>query len=122
MLRRNRPSLILQHIHKPNPGKALIILPLLLISIQSCYNDPNFLGNNLIPEEDIYAVKTDTLFEVSAYSIKTDTILATSGYLGYYNSEIFGSTKGALWVDTCQQPPPRVLEGQPPSQIPFSST
>lgn len=96
MLKRNRPSFILQHVHKPSPGKALIILPLLLIFIHSCYNDPNFLGNNLIPEEDIYAVKTDTLFEVSAYSIQSDTMLATSGYLGYYNSEIFGSTKGSF--------------------------
>ncbi len=79
--------------------KRLSFLLVLIITLHSCYNDPQFLGNNLIPEDDIYGVKTDTLFELSAYTLTQDSIntfLPTEGILGYVNSEIFGSTKGSF--------------------------
>ena len=69
------------------------------IFLTSCYNEPQFLGNNLTPDDDILALKTDTTFEVSAYTVKddtTDTYGATSGFVGYVNSRIFGLTKGAF--------------------------
>lgn len=67
--------------------------------LTSCYNEPQFLGNNLTPDDDILALKTDTTFEVSAYTVKNDTTNtygATSGFVGYVNSRIFGLTKGAF--------------------------
>ena len=77
-------------------GFCLVSLSALLLN--SCYNEPQFLGNNLIPDDDKYAVKIDTLFELSAYTIKpsSDTIIYPSGVFGYVSSEIFGSTKGSF--------------------------
>lgn len=78
--------------------KGFCIVGLSALLLNSCYNEPQFLGNNLIPDDDKYAVKTDTLFELTAYTIKptTDTIIYSSGVFGYVNSEIFGSTKGSF--------------------------
>lgn len=76
---------------------CLVCLSALLLN--SCYNDPQFLGNNLIPDDDKYAVKIDTLFELSAYTIQEDSIstfLSSYGMIGYVNSEIFGTTKGGF--------------------------
>jgi len=78
--------------------KGICLVGLSALLLNSCYNEPQFLGNNLIPEDDIYTVRTDTLFELSAYTIKpsTDTVIYGTGVLGYVNNEIFGSTKGSF--------------------------
>lgn len=72
----------------------------IVFSLSSCYNDPQFLGNNLIPENDVYSVKTDTLFEISAYTQSLDSLNTymsqDGGVFGYVNSEIFGSTKASF--------------------------
>ena len=67
--------------------------------LTSCYNEPQFIGNNLTPDDDILAIKVDTTFEVSAYTIAEDTMNtygATSGFIGYVNSRIFGLSQGAF--------------------------
>lgn len=77
-------------------GFCLVSLSALLLN--SCYNEPQFLGNNLIPDDDKYAIKIDTLFELSAYTIRptADTITYSSGVFGYINNEIYGSTKASF--------------------------
>lgn len=79
--------------------KGFCLVGLSALLLNSCYNEPQFLGNNLVPNDDKHAVKTDTLFELSAYTLKEDslnTYLYSTGMLGYVNSEIFGSTKGSF--------------------------
>jgi hypothetical protein len=65
--------------------------------ITSCYNEPEFLGNNLLPGSDIYQVRTDTSFVVSAYTMKDDslTTYVGAGYrvLGGFLSKVFGYTQ-----------------------------
>jgi len=76
-----------------------VSLSFLAFSLTSCYNEPGFLGNNLLPDQDIYMVKIDSSFKVSAYTLTKDSLnsfLASEGTLGYLNSEIFGSTKGSF--------------------------
>lgn len=66
---------------------------------QSCYNDPGFLGNNLLPDGDIYKVRVDSSFTVSAFTVANDSLdsfLASEGVIGYMNNEIFGSTKASF--------------------------
>lgn len=79
-------------------------LPLVFIilgpfTFQSCYNDPQFLGNNMLPDDDIYTVRRDTSFKISAYTMLQDSIStfgATAGVIGYYNSEVFGLLKSSF--------------------------
>ena len=80
-------------------GVLISGLFLSIFSLTSCYNEPGFLGNNLLPDEDIYKVKIDSSFKVSAFTLTKDSLnsfLASEGVMGYVNSEIFGSTKGSF--------------------------
>lgn len=80
-------------------GFYVIGLSLSIFSLTSCYNEPGFLGNNLLPDEDIYKVKVDSSAKVSAFTLTKDSLnsfLASEGVMGYVNSEIFGSTKGSF--------------------------
>lgn len=79
--------------------KGFCFFSLFAMLLSSCYNEPQFLGNNLIPDDDKYTIKIDTLFELSAYTLKQDslnTFLAGEGMIGFVNSEIFGTTKGSF--------------------------
>ncbi|HPV57820.1 MAG TPA: DUF4270 family protein, partial [Tenuifilaceae bacterium] len=79
--------------------KRFCLVSISALLLNSCYNEPQFLGNNLIPDDDKYAVKTDTLFELSSYTIQEDSIstfLFSYGMIGFVNSEIFGTTKGGF--------------------------
>ena len=72
------------------------LIPALVLSLSSCYNEPDFIGGNLIPSGDLTSVKIDTTFEVSAYTIKVDSVTSSDflyGILGCLNSPIFGKTK-----------------------------
>lgn len=71
----------------------------LVLSLSSCYNEPDFIGGNLIPQGDLASIKIDTSFELSAYTVKTERVdsISSSGFtyatLGCLNSPIFGKTK-----------------------------
>lgn len=79
-------------------GHFIAILSISLL-LGSCYNDRSFLGNNLLPMDDIYQVRIDSSFTISAYTLAQDSLnsqLASEGVLGYLNSDIFGSTKASF--------------------------
>ncbi len=75
-------------------SKAIFVL--FAISIISCSTEPDFLGENLIPNQDKIGLELDTSFVISAYTIASDTILTrgiSKAHLGYIHDEIFGKTK-----------------------------
>ena len=89
-----RSSIGIRHL-----GVLFTGLFLSIFSFTSCYNEPGFLGNNLLPDEDVYKVKIDSSFKVSAFTLTKDSLnsfLASEGVMGYINSEVFGSTKGSF--------------------------
>jgi hypothetical protein len=72
---------------------------ILASSLTSCYNEPGFLGNNLLPDDDIYQVELDSSFKLSAYTLTMDTLNtfgSSEGFIGYICSEEFGSTKASF--------------------------
>jgi hypothetical protein len=82
--------------HRIIASRYFLAIATITIGLNSCYNEPEFIGGNIIPSSDILSVKLDTSFEVSAFTVQTDTIptgLYNYGVLGTYNSEIFGKTK-----------------------------
>lgn len=87
---------VLSSFHRIIAFRYLLVITVVSISLNSCYNEPEFLGGDIIPTSDKLLVKTDTTFLVTAHTVSTDTI-PTGGYLyailGTYNSEIFGKTK-----------------------------
>lgn len=87
---------VLSSFHRIVAYQFFLALFVIALSLSSCYNEPEFIGKNLLPISDLKSVKLDTSFQVSAYTASTDTI--PTGYynyavLGTYNSEIFGKTK-----------------------------
>jgi len=66
------------------------------IGFSSCYNEPEIIGGDLLPSEDLLSVKFDTSFVVSAYTVKTDSIptnIYSEAVLGCFNSDMFGKVK-----------------------------
>jgi len=92
-------------------SKYFVVLAI-AISLSSCYNEPEFIGENLIPAGDITSVKTDTTFVLSAYTLSYDTVvyeeITPYGVLGYLENSIFGSTK----ADFLSQVYPQKLRGE----------
>lgn len=87
---------VLSSFHRIVTYQFFLALVAIALSLSSCYNEPEFIGKNLLPISDLKSVKLDTSFEVSAYTVKTDTIptgLYSTAVLGCYNSKIFGKTK-----------------------------
>lgn len=86
-------------------GKVLVVIIALIVS--SCTTDPDFLGGNLIPDQDKLGLEQDTSFVISAYTKTTDSLFVVSSdngspygakgvsaaTIGYVHNEIFGSTK-----------------------------
>ena len=74
----------------------LIILSLLL---WRCVSPPDYLGGDLLPEDDFAKVKTDTSFIVSAYTQRYDTV-NSSGFseavIGETWDEVFGRTRASF--------------------------
>jgi hypothetical protein len=96
MIRRNSIRRFLSSFHRIMAFRHILTVIALTIGLNSCYNEPELLGGNLIPSTDLTKVKVDTSFEVAAYTVKTDSI-STSGYqyaiLGCATSNIFGQVK-----------------------------
>ncbi|QKG78760.1 DUF4270 family protein [Tenuifilum thalassicum] len=91
------------------PFRFLFLI--LASSLTSCYNEPGFLGNNLLPDDDIFQVRVDSTFKVSASTLTKDslnTLNSSSGLVGYINNEIFGSTKASI---ICRYLPVESTEG-----------
>ena len=96
MTRRISTWRFLSSFHRILALRFPIILAAVLLTLGSCYNEPEFIGGNLIPNSDITSVKIDTSFDVAAFTIKTDTIttnIYSYGTLGCYNSDFFGKVK-----------------------------
>jgi len=71
-------------------------LAVFFLGLNSCYNEPETLGGNIIPSSDLLSITQDTSFTVSAYTVTTDSIpgsLCGTAVLGSYNSPIFGKVR-----------------------------
>ncbi len=92
---------VLSSFHRIVTYQFFLALVAIALSLSSCYNEPEFIGKNLLPIGDLKSVKLDTSFEVSAYTVKTDSIptgIYSTAVLGCYNSKIFGRTKSDFLV------------------------
>ncbi|NVO08442.1 MAG: DUF4270 family protein [Bacteroidales bacterium] len=92
---------VLSSFHRIVAYQFFVTLIAIALSLSSCYNEPEFIGKNLIPTSDLKSVKIDTSFKVSAYTVKTDSIptgVYSTAVLGCYNSKIFGRTKSDFLV------------------------
>jgi hypothetical protein len=87
---------VLCSFHRIIASRYFLAITAITIGLNSCYNEPETLGGNILPTSDILSIKRDTTFEVSGHTVRTDTI-PTGSYeqavLGCYNSDIFGKTK-----------------------------
>ena len=90
----------IKKIQRPTSVFKLSFLLVLIVSIQwQCISPPDFVGGDLIPNQDIFYVKTDTSFSISAYTIAYDTVV-TQGFseaiLGETYDPIFGRTQASF--------------------------
>lgn len=79
--------------------KVISVALFLLFLNWQCISPPDFLGGDLLPEQDELSVKSDTSFLLSAYTIGYDT-LSTSNFtdavLGETLDDIFGHTRSSF--------------------------
>src|SRR6056297_2563986 len=64
-----------------------------------CISPPDFLGEDLLPEQDELSVKSDTSFLLSAYTTSYDTLSTsyfTDAVLGETLDDIFGHTRSSF--------------------------
>ncbi|HCT29571.1 MAG TPA: hypothetical protein DIW31_02290 [Bacteroidales bacterium] len=118
---RNKFSKDLSFFLRKHISFQFLAVLVLLISFNSCYNEPNTIGGDMIPGEDKTAIFITDTFKVAAYTIKTDSI-STSAYgsavLGCDNSDIFGKVKSDFMTefalsstkDTFQKLPDRPID------------
>ena len=96
MIRRISFRKVLNSFQRIIAARHFLVITAITIGLSSCYNEPEILGGNLLPSEDLLSVKLDTSFEVSAYTVKTDSIptsLFNYAVLGCTNSNTFGRIK-----------------------------
>jgi hypothetical protein len=88
---------------KPSPLTSTIKLFLISVSFSllawQCISPPDFVGGDLIPQNDIFRVKTDTSFRLSAFTMPFDTVI-TMGFeeamIGETFDGVFGRTKASF--------------------------
>lgn len=76
-------------------------LAVFFLGLNSCYNEPETLGGNIIPSSDIISVKLDTSFSVAAFTVSSDSIPGNdygNAVLGSYNDATFGKVKSDFLV------------------------
>ncbi|HDP55609.1 MAG TPA: DUF4270 family protein [Bacteroidetes bacterium] len=84
------------------PTKNLFSFSLLItlsLLLWQCVSPPDFLGGDLLPEDDFVKVKTDTSFIVSAYTQRYDTVNTldfAEAIIGETWDEVFGRTKASF--------------------------
>lgn len=96
MIRRNSLRRVLSSFHRIIALRNFLAIAAISISLNSCYNEPELLGGNLLPADDLTAVKIDTITKISVYTVKPDSLKTygfSYGVLGCLNSKIFGKTK-----------------------------
>ncbi len=80
-------------------SKTLVIL--FAFFITSCTTDPDFLGEDLIPDQDRLGLELDTSFVISAYTKTSDTLLSSpvsTATLGYVHDDVFGKTQASFMM------------------------
>lgn len=89
--------------------KVFSISLLFALSLWQCVSAPDFLGGEILPDDDFFRVKTDTSFQLSAYTQAYDS-LNTAGFtlamLGETFDPIFGKSRASFltqlylgWLD-----------------------
>lgn len=87
---------VMSSLHRIIALKNILVITIVALSLSSCYNEPQFIGGNLLSSDELAALKIDTTFEVSAFTVKPDTLQTqgfSNGVIGCLNSKIFGKTK-----------------------------
>ncbi len=89
--------------------KVFSISVLFAFSLWQCVSAPNFIGGDILPEDDFFRVKTDTSFQLSAYTQAYDSINTASftlAMLGETFDPIFGKSRASFlsqlylgWLD-----------------------
>lgn len=95
-----KSSQVFKALKKP---KTNLNIPFLLILFTflmwRCISPPDYLGGDLLPDDDFYQVKVDTTFIVSAYTQRIDTVYTFNfieGIVGETWDEIFGKTQASF--------------------------
>ncbi len=76
--------------------KSIILALIVVPWVTSCYNDPELIGKSLLPDDDLYSIKVDTSFKVSAYTVTLDSLFtygSTYAIMGCVKNDVFGLTK-----------------------------
>jgi hypothetical protein len=64
-----------------------------------CISPPDFVGGDLLPDQDLLKVKTDTTFQLSGYTVPYDSLNSTfykNSILGETYDPIFGRTQSSF--------------------------
>lgn len=106
---RNRFSRDLSSFLRKNASFQLLAFFAFFIGLNSCYNEPNMVGGNLIPSEDQTAIFITDTFKVAAYTVfsKEKDSISTSSYnyavLGCTTTDIFGKVKSDFMTEFALQ-------------------
>ena len=74
---KSSPTAFLSHFFKG--VKIYLLFFTISLTAWQCVSPPDYLGGDLLPNQDIYRVKTDTSFVLSAYTEPYDSII-TAGF------------------------------------------
>jgi hypothetical protein len=72
--------------------KFFSFLVLITLSSWQCVSPPDFVGRDLLPPQDVFRVKTDTSFSLSAFTQKYDSINSSN-----FTNAIVGETYDAVF-------------------------
>jgi hypothetical protein len=79
--------------------KLILTLAFVTLLAWQCVSPPDYLGGDLIPDQDRFRVKMDTSFMISAYTMPYDTLITMmfqDAILGETYDAVFGRTKASV--------------------------
>ena len=81
------------------PIRTLTVFLLITPIFWQCISPPDYLGYELIPQQDLLRTKVDTSFTVSAFTLLGDTLdtrAFSEAIIGAMYDEVFGKTKAGF--------------------------
>jgi hypothetical protein len=123
MIIRNSFRRVLSSLHRRIALGHFLAITVFTLGFSSCYNEPQILGEDIIPSSDSTFVMVDTTFDVSAYTVKTDSMPTnqyTYAVLGNYNSGVFGKVKADFRTRILENHADTVLYKMHPRPLPTS--
>jgi hypothetical protein len=95
----NSIRLLFNYLKSPRLLKPASFLLISTLIFWQCVSPPDFLGGDLIPGQDIFRVKVDTTFRLSAYTVAYDTVSTMSfsdAIVGETYDMVFGRSKSSF--------------------------